>query len=153
MAQIRWALMHHILDHCHGDQEWEWGGRRGPAAPASVKQRLPQADHCKWGQPGTVTMHSLKGSHHHQNSQQTANNCFLLLPPTHSLTHPWMHKSRWRTWCQLCLKYHAGFFRRWIPNNLNLSLLMAWWCMVHLKNNNLSRTRKGNIPRLLFLTI
>ena len=60
----------------------------------------------------------------HKNSQQTDNNCFLLLPPTHSLTHPWMHKSRWRTWCQLCLKYHAGFFRRWIPTNLNLSPLM-----------------------------
>ena len=47
----------------------------------------------------------------------------LFLPPTY-----WpilkCSKPRWRTWCQLCLKYHAEFFRRWIPTNLNLSSLM-----------------------------
>ena len=47
------ALYPQLVDGC---QEWEWGGRRGPVALASVhQQRLPrQADHCQRGQPGAV---------------------------------------------------------------------------------------------------
>ena len=136
MAQIRSALIHHILDHTHSDQEWEWGVRREPGAPASVQRRLPQADHCKWGKPGsTLTKWKL--------GQQ--NSSFLIFPPTQCNTDPPIISQN--------LGGGLGASCAWsiMPGSSEGEFQPIWiyllWCILHLENNNLSRTR--NIHGLL----